>query len=69
MVRSKSVYSQRNLGTIKQRKREKRQDKGKDYRGTAEMMMRILRMRCVAHLSFDSGELTNEGTDLERKIS
>jgi hypothetical protein len=47
VARSKSVYSQRNLGTIRARKRDKRLDKGKDYRGTAEMMMRILRMRCV----------------------
>jgi hypothetical protein len=43
MTRSKSVYQQRNLGTIKQRKKDKRQDKDG---ANPEIMMRILRMRC-----------------------
>jgi hypothetical protein len=43
MSRSKSVYQQRNLGTIKQRKKDKRQDKDG---ANPEIMMRILRMRC-----------------------
>lgn len=42
MTRSKSVYQQRNLGTIKQRKQEKHEDSDS---GAAEMVMRILRMR------------------------
>ncbi|KAH9988881.1 hypothetical protein BJV77DRAFT_1019644 [Russula vinacea] len=40
--RAKSVYSQRNLGTIKDRKREKKEEK--DVSG-GETIMRILRMR------------------------
>ena len=43
MTRSKSVYSQRNLGTIRQRRREKQQAPADA--GMAELMMRILRMR------------------------
>ena len=42
--RAKSVYSQRNLGTIKDRKREKKQEKEVS---NGETIMRILRMRCV----------------------
>jgi hypothetical protein len=42
--RAKSVYSQRNLGTIKDRKREKKEEK--DVSG-GETIMRILRMRYV----------------------
>jgi hypothetical protein len=42
--RAKSVYSQRNLGTIKDRKREKKEEKEV---GSGETIMRILRMRCV----------------------
>jgi hypothetical protein len=42
VVRSKSVYQQRNLGTIRQRKQEKNEDADT---GAAEMVMRILRMR------------------------
>lgn len=41
--RAKSVYSQRSLGTIKDRKREKRRDKQGD--NTAEPILKILRMR------------------------
>ena len=42
--RAKSVYLQRNLGTIKDRKRERRKQQEP---GSGEMIMRILRMRCV----------------------
>ncbi len=41
--RAKSVYSQRNLGTIKERKKEKRQEKEVS---NGETIMQILRMRC-----------------------
>ena len=47
MTRSKSVYSQRNLGTIRQRRREKQQAPADA--GMAELMMRILRMRPGTH--------------------
>lgn len=40
--RAKSVYSQRNLGTIKDRKREKQQEKEVS---NGETILRILRMR------------------------
>lgn len=43
-TRSKSVYQQRNLGTIRQRKKEKHEEADS---GAAEMVMRILRMRSV----------------------
>ncbi|KDQ55910.1 hypothetical protein JAAARDRAFT_208172 [Jaapia argillacea MUCL 33604] len=42
--RAKSVYAQRNLGTIKDRKREKQQEKEKEITN-GETIMRILRMR------------------------
>jgi hypothetical protein len=42
--RAKSVYSQRNLGTIKDRKREKKEEK---EIGDGETIMRILWMRYV----------------------
>lgn len=45
--RAKSVYSQRNLGTIKDRKREKQQEKEVS---NGETILRILRMRSV-HLN------------------
>lgn len=46
--RVKSVYAQRNLGTIKERKQEKKE--GMDATGTSEqIMMRILRMRYVIY--------------------
>ena len=41
--RAKSVYQQRNLGTIKDRKKEKRQQP--ENSNGAEVIMRILRMR------------------------
>ena len=47
--RAKSVYSQRNLGTIKDRKREKKEEKEV---GGGETIMRILRMRYVSFLGF-----------------
>jgi hypothetical protein len=40
--RAKSVYQQRNLGTIKERKKEKRDEKEVS---NGETIMRILRMR------------------------
>jgi hypothetical protein len=40
--RAKSVYQQRNLGTIKERKKEKREEKDAT---SGETIMRILRMR------------------------
>jgi len=40
--RAKSVYQQRNLGTIKERKKEKRQEKEVS---SGETILRILRMR------------------------
>ena len=47
--RAKTVYSQRNLGTIKDRKREKREQK----EGTSgEIIMRILRMRWVKKTNY-----------------
>lgn len=42
--RAKTVMSQRNLGTIKDRKREKREQ---TEVSNGEMIMRILRMRYV----------------------
>ena len=49
--RAKSVYSQRNLGTIKDRKREKKEEKDVS---SGETIMRILRMRCVVISRFGS---------------
>jgi hypothetical protein len=46
---AKSVYSQRNLGTIKDRKREKKEEK--EVSG-GETIMRILRMRYVLSTHF-----------------
>lgn len=40
--RAKSVYSQRNLGTIKERKKEKKQE---TESASEQIIMRILRMR------------------------
>lgn len=45
--RAKSVYAQRNLGTIKDRKREKQQEKEVS---NGETILRILRMRYVLRL-------------------
>jgi hypothetical protein len=46
--KAKSVYSQRSLGTIKDRKREKKEEKDV---ASGETIMRILRMRFVADCS------------------
>lgn len=43
--RAKSVYAQRNLGTIKERKKEKQEEKEVT---SEETIMRILRMRYYA---------------------
>ena len=43
--RAKSVYSQRNLGTIRERKKERKQEK--EVAGGEEIILRILRMRYV----------------------
>jgi hypothetical protein len=42
--RAKSVYQQRNLGTIKERKKEKKQEQEST---SEQIIMRILRMRYV----------------------
>lgn len=42
MTRNKSVYQQRNLGTIRKRKAEKKLDQEP---ASSEMIMRILRLR------------------------
>ncbi len=44
--RAKTVYSQRNLGTIKERKREKKED---EQHGNGDMILRILRMRSAVY--------------------
>jgi hypothetical protein len=48
--RSKSVYNQRNLGTIKAHKKVKAQAESSN----AEIILRILRMQCVAPLRLAS---------------
>ena len=45
--KAKSVYNQRNLGTIKERKKEKLSEKEIN---NGEVIMRILRMRYVVYL-------------------
>ncbi|KAJ6630181.1 hypothetical protein B0H10DRAFT_1775171 [Mycena sp. CBHHK59/15] len=52
--RAKSVYTQRNLGTIKERKKEKREEKEVS---NGETIMRILRMRPVFVLQFIAQQL------------
>ena len=49
--RAKTVYSQRNLGTIKDRKREKKQQTEVT---SGEMIMRILRMRFESYFLYPS---------------
>ena len=44
--RAKSVYQSKNLGTIKNRKKEKQQTTKEDSNG--EIILRILRMRCIS---------------------
>ncbi|KAF8578886.1 hypothetical protein K439DRAFT_1360906 [Ramaria rubella] len=43
--RAKTVYAQKNLGTIRDKKRQRRQEKEKEETNGSEMIMRILRMR------------------------
>jgi hypothetical protein len=45
--RAKTVYAQKNLGTIKDKKRQRRQEKEKEETNGSEVIMRILRMRYV----------------------
>jgi hypothetical protein len=45
--RAKTVYAQKNLGTIRDKKRQRRQEKEKQETNGSEVIMRILRMRCV----------------------
>ncbi|KAH8918736.1 hypothetical protein BT69DRAFT_1322630 [Atractiella rhizophila] len=44
-TRTKSVINSRNIGTIKERKREKRAKKNEQSSGNVEIILRILRMR------------------------
>lgn len=44
--RAKSVYNQRNLGTIRERKKDKATKEG-DGGASDQVILRILRMRCV----------------------
>jgi len=48
--RAKSVYHSKNLGTIKNRKKEKQQTNKEDSNG--EIILRILRMRYLFRLEF-----------------
>ena len=68
--RAKSVYSQRNLGTIKDRKREKKEEKEV---GSGEIIMRILRMRyvsvCSGHLGVSERERTCVTDRVRRTLS
>jgi hypothetical protein len=66
--RAKSVYAQRNLGTIKERKKEKREEKEVT---SEETIMRILRMR-YAKFTFDAAVAFLQGigyVGLERQSS
>ena len=49
--RAKSVYAQRNLGTIKERKKEKQEEKEVT---SEETIMRILRMRYYAIVAYSA---------------
>jgi hypothetical protein len=53
--KAKSVYSQRSLGTIKDRKREKKEEKDVS---SGEVIMRILRMRYNVLLGDEGRQLT-----------
>jgi hypothetical protein len=66
--RAKSVYAQRNLGTIKERKKEKRQEKEVT---SEETIMRILRMRYDAShpLTQPYSDTTLPSIALERQSS
>lgn len=43
--RAKTVYAQKNLGTIRDKKRQRRKEKEKEETNGSEVIMRILRMR------------------------
>ena len=60
--RAKSVYNQRNLGTIKERKKEKKQEAES---ASEQIIMRILRMRCVRFFfaAYFCVELSTDGAD------
>lgn len=45
--RAKSVYAHKNLGTIRDKKKERKEEKEKDEINSSEVIMRILRMRYV----------------------
>lgn len=45
--RAKTVYAQKNLGTIRDKKRQRRQEKEKQETNGSEVIMRILRIRFV----------------------
>ena len=65
--RAKSVYNQRNLGTIKERKKEKKQEAES---ASEQIIMRILRMRCVRFFFFAPYfcvELETDGADAPRR--
>lgn len=63
--RAKSVYQQRNLGTIRERKKEKKEEPEPTSEQT---IMRILRMRYFEAQSLISHLLTQSLSDQERKI-
>lgn len=65
--RAKSVYALKNLGTIRDKKKERKEEKEKDETSGSEIIMRILRMRYniplsifrVWHMPFQDLELPN----------
>lgn len=46
--RAKSVFQQRNLGTIRSAKKDKKKASDPTSSGNADIILRILRMRCVS---------------------
>ena len=67
--RAKSVYSQRNLGTIKERKKEKSREQ---ETSSEQTIMRILRMRFVFLLFFSAAKrygIDSFAPDHGRRIS
>lgn len=64
--RAKSVYQQRNLGTIKKRKKEKQEEKEVN---NGETILRILRMRCVPSPAFPCVRRTNHGHFISSRSS
>ena len=63
--RAKSVYQQRNLGTIKKRKKEKQEEKEVN---NGETILRILRMRCVLSPAFPCVRRTNHGHFISSRL-